>query len=253
MAAGIVMPKKYRDGDWEDYILQFNLVCDLNEWDEQKRALVLGISLEGSALSKYKELPMDVRKNFKQLSTTLGKALSPVENIQIEKLKFTSRKRQSGESFADMASAIRQQASRAYPFLNGDAHDELAQEKFLAALPDEIRLLVRQRMPSTLGEAVSVAMQQEAALEVERVEVGVSGRKHLVNAVLPQQSLEEILKENSAAMRLMVEALKNLDLNSNKSRRSDRGRGRCFKCNEYGHFQANCPEVKNQGNAQGSM
>jgi Zinc knuckle len=252
----MVMPDKFLSGDFENYLFTFELICELNSWDDGKKAVILGISLAGSALIAYKDIPVETRKNYKELVAALRRKFSPVERVQLEKLKFASRRRLGEENFSEMAHAIRNLAARAYPLLTTEAHEELALDKFIAALPDTIRLLVRQRMPASLAEAVSVAMLQETALETEK-STPIQGTSKSVEICVatPQSRLEEMLQENTSAMRQMAEAITKLTIDkSGGNTGQGQERGRCFNCNGRGHFRADCRKQQRwSGNGRGSM
>lgn len=266
MAAKHVLPNKFEvDGNWEDYLLQFDMYSQLNNWTEEQRCLFLGLCLSDKAFAAFKELPTAVKNNYKALTEELKKKFSPVERVLVEKLKFSTRQWAKGEPLADLAADIRAQASKAYPHLSMAAQEELALDRFVDALPNNIRTLVRQRVPAEIATALSVAMQQEAILEVEKRSEVNAATLHRHESVVSSH-LEAVLQQNAAAMNAMTQMMQQLIASTTSisnssapamSRPRDTRRRRdpptCWTCGQVGHRQASCTTVQQQtsGNGRG--
>ncbi|PIK53316.1 hypothetical protein BSL78_09795 [Apostichopus japonicus] len=72
-----VMPPQF-DGasNWDDYMVQFELISELNSWTEQTKALYLAASLKGQARAVLSDLDSDRRRNYQAL-TEPGQAIQP--------------------------------------------------------------------------------------------------------------------------------------------------------------------------------
>jgi Zinc knuckle len=271
MAKNSVMPDKYDSaGNWSDYLLQFDICSQLNGWKEDQRCLFLGLCLTGKAFTAYKELADDVKKNYAALTEALGHKFAPAERVLVEKLKFSTRQWVTGEPLADLAADIRAQATKAYPALSMAGQEELALDRFVDALPCAIRTLVRQRVPTDMATALSVAMHQEAILEVEKRQT-VNAATLQGNGSAVTQQLEAVLQQNTAAMNAMVAMMQKLVSNASTSNptapatsqpRDNRGRREpptCWTCGQVGHRQASCTTYVNQhpqqtpGNGRGPV
>ena len=54
MASQLVKIQKFENGDFEEFIDNFEICSLANEWTENKKALLLGACLKGEALEVYK-------------------------------------------------------------------------------------------------------------------------------------------------------------------------------------------------------
>lgn len=250
------MPPKFDTGNWEDYIFQFDMVCELNGWkaNNEKKCLILGICLQGMALDEYKQLSPEVRGDYDAVVKALSQKFMPIERVQLEKLKFLSKTCKDGESLTELASFLKGQVSRAYPLINPAGQAELALDRFVDALPTSIRLLVRQTAPTTLDAALSSAMQQEAAAEVEkksRHHVNAAGlgsaNERGAMAAPGNADLQVILRANTEAMTSMAEAVSRLisqQLHPEAGQRTGskkKGSQGCWTCGQVGHLKSACP------------
>lgn len=211
----------------------------------------------------YKELPITTRVTYDATVAALGKLLRPPEQIELKKIEFQSRRRQPGESLASLARVLRQLAHQAYPTLEEAARLSLAKDQFIVSLePPDFRLHVRMSRPSTLEEAVSVAMEIESALKVEESQanqrpsrvVNAAGaacqalcESQVCAAISPdrQGTLEKMIATNTATLQGVIESLKTISM----SMATGAPRGRqyqlnvgCWKCGQRGHIRRNCPQ-----------
>ena len=78
---------------------------------------------------------------------------------------YRQDEREPQESWADLANDLRKLTIKAYPDLDEPATDKLALTHYLMAINDiQLSLSVKQKVPSSLDEAVSHTLQVEAFL-----------------------------------------------------------------------------------------
>ena len=53
--------------DWEEYISQFDIMSDINHWEDYDKGLYLASSLKGQARGILSELNQDERRDFSKL------------------------------------------------------------------------------------------------------------------------------------------------------------------------------------------
>ena len=94
-----VKPQLY-DGltDIDEYLTQFNIVTEINEWNNQTKALYLASSLTGSARSLLSELDSEHRRNFSELVTALNSRFGTVNKAEIYCALLKIRVSQRGET-----------------------------------------------------------------------------------------------------------------------------------------------------------
>ena len=108
-------------GCWSDYLTQFEMVADLNGWNDEVKAMELATSLRGNAQSVLTDLSVTDRRNFGSLVTALANRFEPINQNEIYRVQLKSRQRRSGESLAELAQEVKRLIRRAYP----DATSEL--------------------------------------------------------------------------------------------------------------------------------
>ncbi|PIK52641.1 hypothetical protein BSL78_10457 [Apostichopus japonicus] len=148
---------------WEDYIVQFELISELNGWDERTRALQLAASLRGPAQAVLADLDASKRRRFESLTDALEQRFGRANQTELFRTLLRNRTRQQGESIPELAHDIQRLLSRAYPNASIEMKETLSKEFFIDAISDrDIRWKIYQSRPKTLEEAVSIAAELEA-------------------------------------------------------------------------------------------
>ena len=165
-----VKPQLY-DGltDIDEYLTQFNIVAEINQWNSQTKALHLASSLTGSARSLLSELDSGHSRNFPDLVAALQSRFGTVNKAEIYRAQLKNRVRQKGETIPELAQNIRKLTRQAYPAANSDLIDTLALDHFIDSLLDsEIRIRLRECSPKSIQEAETLAVKMEAQRIADR-------------------------------------------------------------------------------------
>ena len=88
-------------GNWSDYLIQFNLIADLCQWNAYEKALHLAINLRGSAQSVLTDLRQDERTNFRILTSALAARFEPVQQSELHRVTLKTRLRRENETLPD--------------------------------------------------------------------------------------------------------------------------------------------------------
>ena len=72
-------------GGWTDYLVQFNLFADHNNWDNRLRAINLAMNLRGTAQNVLSDLGKAQRGDFGALVSALSARFEPVHQSEIFK------------------------------------------------------------------------------------------------------------------------------------------------------------------------
>jgi hypothetical protein len=243
MAAFIVQPPKFCDGNWEVYIARFNDYCKVNNWDSAQGCRWLPISLEGKALEAYRALSADVQGDFDRLVAALGQKFAPSERRQVYRLEFEARNLQPGEKLDDLAYDIGVLAKRAFPDFGAMERRNLALARFVDALPDSIRVLVRRQQHVSMEAALGDALNQQAILEVEskRTRRDTNSVAIVDKGVCALELKQSIVDELSAIVRDTVHQMTMTNQRATPMNRQKRSPGPCWRCGQTGHRQASCP------------
>ena len=157
-------PPKY-DGKatWESYIAQFEIAAALNEWSRSEKAAFLATSLEGNATSVLGVISTDRRQDYAALVAALETRFGSAVQKELNRVKLRNRRRQRGESLAEMADEVERLSKLAYndaPITTQDTH---AKEQFIdAIIDDDLRVRVLQSRPTNLQEALRSALELES-------------------------------------------------------------------------------------------
>lgn len=146
--------------DFEEYLDQFELTCEINNWDYMEKSLYLANSLTGEARSILSELDFGARRDYKALVEKLTLRYGSVNKSEIYRSQLTSRVKNKIETIPQLATAVKKLVKQAYPSINPDAVETLALDNFMDALPDsDIRFRVRELGPKTLAKAEQIAVR----------------------------------------------------------------------------------------------
>ena len=150
-------------GGWTDYLVQFNLFADHNNWDNRLRAINLAMNLRGTARSVLSDLGQAQRGDFGALVSALSACFGLVHQSEMYRVKMKSRVRRKGESIPELAQDIRKLVRLAYPLAPVEVREQLAKDCFVDAMNDsELEWSILHGRPKNVWDAVKLALEYEA-------------------------------------------------------------------------------------------
>ena len=238
---------------WQDFKVHFEMVADLNNWEDVQKATYLAVSLRGAAQEVLGNLPQIQRQNYDLLVQALTQRFAPSNQTELHKVQLKARSRRRDESLTELGQSIRRLTGLAYP----DAHQELveilAKDHFIDALQEsEMRLRVQQARPKTLNEAVHAAVELET---FQRAELQRQGGRRFTRAVTEPKAKSDLQSQ----VYELAKAIENLTKMMNDRQGNKKYTPRypfrnsevtCFNCSEKGHYRKDCPKLifQNSGN-----
>ena len=258
---------------WEEFQTQFELVSSFYGWNPTEKAVHLATSLRGEAVRALETLDPLSRCDYNRLVEALTRRYGRAGQRDISRIKLRGLHQGRQQSLQELAQTVVTLCRRAYPTLPADTRDELAKDHFLDALLDpEMRWRVCQSRPTSLDDALRIALEVESINDVERQRTGArnlrivgTAPEESIAAVTWQSSeLEQLQKGIKDALAQGFAALQAQFAGQGVCARStspgqggtrkaevnnDRQR-RCYKCGSTDHLKKNCPQKKTSGNFQ---
>ena len=149
--------------DFDEFLSQFEITCEINNWQYREKSLYLANCLTGDARSILSELDHEGRRDYNTLVEKLANRFGSVNRSEIYRAQLKSRVRNKGESIPELAQAVKKLVRQAYPGVNKDVIETLSIDIFIDALTDsEIRLRVRELGQKTLADAERTALRLES-------------------------------------------------------------------------------------------
>ena len=210
-----VKPQLY-DGlsDIDEYLIQFNIVSEINKWNEHSKALHLASSLTGSARSLLSELDVGNRHIFSELVNALQSRFGTVNKAEIYRAQLKNRLRQKGETIPELAQNIRKLTRQAYPAANSSLVDTLALDYFIDSLLDsEVRIRLRECSPKNILEAETLAVKMEAQRIADRQRSKNVGS---VTETVESGNVSEELTKITQTVNSLVDKVEKLQNNGNQ-------------------------------------
>ena len=144
-------------------ITHFELCAEIKEWSDVQKATHLAVSLQGPALELLCDMPREMRHSYVQLTQHLSARFGSQGRTDLFRTQLKSRVRRSGESLPELSQAIKRLVLRAYPQATVELREIMAMDYFIDALQDgHIRLRLKQGKPTSITEAVNMAIELEA-------------------------------------------------------------------------------------------
>ncbi|CAG2188437.1 unnamed protein product [Mytilus edulis] len=151
------------EGNWEDYLVQFELIAAINKWSDLEKALELATSLRGTAQSILTDLRPEIRTNFLRLTTALASRFQPENQAEMYRAQMKSRIRGRTEQIPVLGQDIKRLVRLAYPSAPIEVREHLARDCFIDSLNDaDMEWAIFQAKAKNIDNAIQVALEYEA-------------------------------------------------------------------------------------------
>lgn len=239
---------------WDTYRAQFELLADLNKWSDADKAAHLAINLRGAAATVLANLPPTQRRSYEALTSALNARFGMAHQTELNRSRLKARSRRREETLAELAEDVERLVRLAYPEAAESMVEVLAKDQFVDALPDEdMRLRIRQNKPTTLRDALGLALELESYQLASRQRTKLVRGTHLEEGPVQQKQPTASGGTSSAdVLQQLVEAIQQCGKVSQRRRsyRKDREQQQsvsdivCWKCKGRGHRRRDCPQLQ---------
>lgn len=233
--------------DWDAFKAQFELLADAAGWSEKHKALQLALCLTDDAAACLLLLSPAERNDYNALVGALHRRFGQCSQPVLLRTEFHNRNRQQGEPLRILANDIECLCKRAYADMPSSVQNELARDRFIQALsPRELRVQTQLAHPTTLSEALELAIERE-----------ILGAEIVADKITPIVRAAEMTELCHRAPAWMDNYTNATTMRPGRSASEPRPRRRlsvCWGCGQPGHLIRQCPRISQmQGNAQGPV
>ena len=243
-------PSEY-DGtsSWNEYLLQFNLVAEINRWNNHNKALYLATSLRGTARTVLADMPPSLHRNFTALVNRLTQRFGPnKDQSEMFWMMLNNRHREPGETLPELAHNIRQLVKLANPDASHSMWETLAIRHFSNAMTNiEMRLRISDTKPKTMDEAVRIVVQREAFYEAEKLRRGPKKPVRTVETEPTTACTTDDATSLNVLGTIFQETMKEVIAQLHTMKRTGNHHGKprgnfikCYRCGAIGHIRRYC-------------
>ena len=140
----------------------FENAAVFNGWSEREQLAHLKASLTGAASQCLWDQSPDATDSVDKLWKLLCDRFGNENLIEKHRTELRTRRRKPGESLSVLCQDIRRLLILSYPGPSSSAHEAIAKDSFIDALDVDLGMKVRERDPTSLDEALRIAMRLEA-------------------------------------------------------------------------------------------
>ena len=148
---------------WENWWAHFKNCASYNRWTERDKLAFLKGALTGNAAQVLRDTDRATTGSWKKQVKMLKSRYSGQQQAEKYRAELQIRRRKHNESLTELHQDIRRLMALAYPKLTAEAREEIACDHFTNALNNaDFALKVKERAPTSLDEALRIALRLEA-------------------------------------------------------------------------------------------
>ena len=157
---------------WDVYHTQFELLAQLNKWNQGEKAAHLAVSLRDEAATVLTNLPAANRQDYEALTSALESRFGTKNQIDLYRTRLRTRSRTKEEPLAGLAEDVERLVRLAYPEASESMVQVLAKDQFIDSLCDEdMRLRILQSKPVSVRDALQTALELESFQTASRQKI----------------------------------------------------------------------------------
>ncbi|VDI00523.1 Hypothetical predicted protein [Mytilus galloprovincialis] len=202
------------------YIVHFEMIAEINGWDENTKALELATCLRGSAQAILSDLRPDLRRSYAHLVAALTSRFQPSNQAELYRAQMKGKSRNKDQSLPELAQDIKRVTRLAYP-----------------TAPIEGK-------PNSIDDSVRMGLEFEAFNSGHR-------RKFNSRAALRMQSsISDDEEGPEIHMNSIIDRLAKIENSQSQQKPSFKSEATCYFCGIKGHYKRDCrkfQEMRNSG------
>lgn len=246
-------------GEWDNFLFKFTNVCEYYGLDKRGKLQYLKGCLTGKAISFVRTLPPHTCQSYRALTSRLQERFAGIERADVLRRDVQDIKQRIDEAVDEFADRVQTQVSLAYRGFPLEIVNTNATEIFLRGARDrQAAYETAKTHPINIQQALSSVKSHSSLLKA------IMGKSAL-SATRQVSFLEERVTTRHAATgshRLVTPPPK-LTTTAVQTEKSPmtakspprslqrRTHDRCYNCDEYGHFRAECPKLRDSPKVNG--
>ena len=256
-----IVPDRF-DGtsSWVDYWTHFQACWNLNQWSDDEAALVLACCLSKSACKVLNPKPKDNRGRERnitiyELKSRLELRYGPGVLPETFLAELKTRKQGSQESIQELGESVGELVRQAYPDVPDDFLDRMGVIHFRDAIVEaEIRAALFRNRPTSLDEAIKIAVEVKCFMDIE-----AQRKVHTIEKIDKAEEINERLDRLERHQDELINWLTNITASQESKSRLERSQRvshqheQCFNCGDNGHQQSECPFLHNLGDKKSTQ
>ena len=227
---------------WQDFLVHFEMVCEINGWDDITKALELATSFRGSAQAVLSDLRPDLRRSYVHLVAALTSRFQPSNQAELYRAQMKNKSRGKTQSLPELAQDIKRLTRLAYPTAPMEVREQLSRDCFMDSLNDpDLEWSIFQGKPMTIDDSVRIGLEYEAFTTGHR-------RKFPKQTALRRQTESFEGLDEDENMSGIIDRLARIEKQSARPKPSLT----CYFCGIKGYIKRDCRKFQTlQGQQQG--
>ena len=220
------------EDDIEFFIATFERVAKQQEWPAEIWPIQLAGLLTGKAMAAYASLSSESAADYEEVKKAVLRRYDVHE--EAHRRRFRTDRKRPEESYTNWGDRLTDHFARWTKDSKMSLAELMVLDQFLAAVPEDLRVWLKEQRPESLRKAMGLADDYALA----RGSGGaMSRRPPAVDSPVPPPG-----GNRREGGRMILGHQPRDTPMSERSQTNARGEKRCFQCGRYGHLMYNCPK-----------